>query len=409
MIAFETIRNGLPYKTFNGKVEQSIKTTDAGTTLRLLTNRPGEFARRLDHLLRTFADQTSVLDAFLRVADQVSTPVLLQAWGHFRDRESLSHRAFFPKGKAAKVQLSETRLPPFPLEISKLTTEGIRRVLVERFAKLPPLGKCYLDERLKDQLVPFSQRSASRSLKTVARGSHFDLPEGDTIRFFCWWKNIESNDDWSGRVDIDLSASLFNDRWEHSEDIAYYNLRSGESFHSGDITSAPTGACEFIDLSLNSLLSKTMRYVAMSLHSFTSQPFTALPECFGGWMMRQRPNSGEIFEPRTVKDKVDLTAASRTSVPIIVDIVDRKVYWADIELKTHSQINNAAKNSVGFSQIGRAIVELNKPTLFELFAMHIDGRGQRVNARNEADSVFDLYDGTITAFDVDQILSQFLS
>jgi hypothetical protein len=126
-------------------------------------------------------------------------------------------------------------------------------------------------------------------------------------------------------------------------------------------------------------------------------------------MIRQKPNSGEVFEPKTVQDKIDVTASSRTCVPIIIDAQDRRVYWADLGLKSAMQINNAARNSVGFSQIGRAIAGLQKPTLYDLFGMHAEGRGALVDSPDQADAVFGLHEGTVTAFDTDTILSQFLT
>lgn len=408
LAAFDTLRNGLPFESFNSKIESQIHDGDIRACAKSLSKRPGDFARRLDHLLRIAEVPSEVLESFFETASQVSTPVLLQAWAHFQHRDGCSSRAFFPKGNAAKVQLSETPLPSLSSDLVKMTANRLRRVLIERFANLNPLGKCFLDERLKHQLVPFSQRSASRTLRTVARGSSFDLPKGDTIRLFCWWKNLVADEE-SERVDIDLSATLFGEDWQYLEDIAYYNLRSGECFHSGDITSAPDGACEFIDINLPSIVNRKARYVVMSVLCYTRQAFTSMPECFGGWMMRQNPNSGEIFEPKTVVDKVDLTAPSRSCVPVIVDAHDRRVYWTDIALKSRSQINNAARNSVGFSQIGKAILSLKKATLHDLFAMHIEGRGTLVSNRRDADTIFDLHDGTVTAFDSHQIMSSFMS
>ncbi|MBN70672.1 MAG: cytoplasmic protein [Gimesia sp.] len=407
--SFSVLRNNLPFKTFNSKIEDAIRSGDADQTTQLLVQRPGDFARRLDHVLRQHANTDQILEAFLSIASQVSTPVLLQAWSHFQHRDSIKSRAFFPKGNAAKVQYDKNELPPLPTAIARTTADQIRRVLIERFSKLPRLNNIYLDPRLEDQIVPFSQRSASRSLRSISRGSRFDLPDGDTVRFFCWWKNIESNDEWGGRVDLDLSASLFDNEWQHNGAIAYYNLKEGECYHSGDITSAPQGACEFIDINLPYVLKRNSRYIVMSVLSYSSQPFFALPECFGGWIMRQKPNSGEIFEAKTVQDKIDITAATRTCVPVIIDAQDRQVYWADLSLKSYNQINNAATNSVGFTQIGRAVVELCKPTLWELFEMHAEARGHIVETRDSAETVFDLYDGTVTAFDTSTILSEYLA
>jgi hypothetical protein len=407
--AFDVLRNGTPFKTFNGRIEDAIVAGDAGPTLQLLTQRPGDFARRLDHVLRTHNDTSAVVEAFCEIAPKVSTPVLFQMWHHFHTRDEVNSRAFFPKGNAAKVQFKDGAMPALPIELSSTVAARVRHALVERFRELPPLGRVFLDERLKDQIIPFSQRSASRTLRSVARGSTFDLPEGTTVRFFCWWKNISGSDEWKSRVDLDLSASLFKPDWESSGDISYYNLREGQCYHSGDVTSAPKGACEFIDINLPSVLEMRARYVVMSVLSYTRQPFVSLPECFGGWMMRTKPNSGEVFEAKTVQDKIDITASSRACVPVIIDAETRKVYWADLALKSMAQINNAARNSVGFSQIGRAIVESRKPSLYDLFQIHSEARGEIVNKDEDADTVFGLHEGTVNAFDPSVILSEYLA
>jgi hypothetical protein len=95
--------------------------------------------------------------------------------------------------------------------------------------------------------------------------------------------------------------------------------------HSGDITAAPRGACEFIDIDIPSVLNYGGRYVVASLNSFTSQPYCDLPECFAGWMMRKNPGSGEIFEPAMVVDKVDLAAETEIAIPVILDLKERMV------------------------------------------------------------------------------------
>jgi len=409
LVAFDVLRNGNPYETFNSRIEAALSAKKSDQALDILIQRPGDFARRLDHALRTLDKPDEVAIVFLKIASKVSTPVLLQLWHHFSTRNDAAIRAFFPKGNAAKVQVKEERLPRLQTELVQHLVNGIRDVLVERFRHLPSLGKVHIGENLKKQIVPFSQRTASRAIQTVARGSSFDLPLGQTIRFFCWWKNLEKPDSADGRVDIDLSASIFDTNWQYISDVSYYNLRQGRCYHSGDITSAPNGACEFIDMDLPFVLESNARYIVMSIMCFTGQSFLELPECFGGWMMRQRPESGEIFDPRTVKDKVDITGSTRTCVPVIVDVENRNVFWADLALKGQFQVNNAARNSVGMSQIGKVIVALNKPSLFDLFLMHAEGRGTLVDDEAQADTVFDVFSGTVTAFDTDKILSEFLA
>lgn len=333
--AFDILRNNKPFTTFNGSVELAFQYQNTWTLLDLLMQRPGEFARRLDHLLRTAEDPEYVVLAFGDIVDQVSTPVLLQVKNHFARRNELQDlRVFFPKGNVAKAFAISNTLPEIDEALCRDIVQWCKQALVQRFSALPPLGKVYVDQRLADYLVPFSQRSASKALRTIVRGSRVPMEEGDAIRFFSWWKEGIVDGKPTGRVDIDLSAVMYDRNWQYVEHISYTHLRSSKyrAVHSGDIVSAPQGACEFIDLHIPSIVDYGGRYIVATLHSFTSQPYCDLPECFVGWMMRKKPGSGEIFEPSTVVNKIDVAADTQIAIPVILDLVERTVIWTDLSL-----------------------------------------------------------------------------
>ncbi len=413
--AFDVIRNDEPFETFNSKVEVGLILQDVATVTELLKTRPGDFARRFDHLLRTSGDQADVaLNGFVEVAHKVSTPVLLQVYGHFKNRDRvIGHRTFFPKGSVAKVQVIEETLSPLP-KIKATGEEGldkyiarfVREVLVKRFKSLPSLGKVYIEEALRTQNVPFAQRSASKSLHTIARGSRLTLPTTDTLRFFVWWKEPEGQ-----RTDIDLAAVFFSADWKRLADVSYYNLKGWDSCHSGDITSAPNGAAEFIDVYLPTLREKGVRYVSMVIYSYTQQAFKDLPECFAGWMARQKVQSGEIFEARTVQDKIDIAGDTTVNIPLFLDLQENQVAWSDIALKSRGPINNSRQAGESLVLMGKAVTGLAKPTLYDLFDMHAEASGTgrcAESTRSEADTVFSLHEG-ITPFDADRIMSEFMT
>ena len=406
--SFEIILNDKPFLTFNGKVEVALGNNDTETGIALLRSRPGEFARKLDRVIRHTDNVPMVLGAFEEVAGDVATPVLLQVMAHFKNRNDLKeNRVFFPKGNVAKLFMKENDLP----EIPSMTTESVVKICEEtlktRFAQLAPLGKVYLDSTLSNYLVPFSQRSASKALRTIVRGSKVDLPESDTIRFFLWWK--EGND--TGRVDIDLSAVMYDEDFNYKEHLSYTNLRSlkYKAAHSGDITSAPDGASEFIDIDIPSVLEYGGRYVVMSLNSYTSQAFKDLPECFAGWMGREYPSSGEVYEPSTVQDKIDLAADTQICIPVILDLQERKVIWTDLALTRYPDFeNNVEANQTGMIAMGKAMTSLVKPNLHDLFRLHAEARGTIVEQLTEADTVFSEQVG-VTPMDTELIMSEYLS
>jgi ABC-type glutathione transport system ATPase component len=95
-----------------------------------------------------------------------------------------------------------------------------------------------------------------------------------------------------------------DENFNYTDILSYYNLKEFGGCHSGDIVDAPNGASEFIDVNLEKLRQNGVRYIVMTINSYTHQPFCDLPECFAGWMSRQNANSGEIFEPKTVADRM---------------------------------------------------------------------------------------------------------
>lgn len=412
--AFARLRAGERPASFNREVERALRTPDVEAALTRLRTRPGELARRLDHLLRlaTPAQRPAVLAAFATTAAEVATPVLLQVLTHFEHRGAAAPvRPIFPKGNAAKVIAVPNRLPALPAATSAAVVAACEVALRARFARRPALGKVYLDPRLDKYLVPFSQRSASKALRTLVRGSRVPLPPGTTLRFFLWWKEGLVRGKPTGRVDIDLTAALYDADFAYREHISWTNLRSAKyrGAHSGDITSAPDGACEFIDLDVASVRAFGARYVVAAAYAFTAQPFCNLPECFVGWMMRRDPGSGEIFEPATVADRVDLAADRQVCVPAIFDLVTREVIWTDVAYHAQPQTMAAIEsNRSSLGQLVQAMTVLHKTTLHRLWGLHADARGTRVASAAEADTVFAV-DAGVTPRDIEVIMAEYLA
>ena len=401
--AFDIIRNDKPFETFNSKVEKSLLQKDIALASSLLKTRPGEFARRLDNLIRLSDHPVGLLAEFKEIASKVSTPVLLQVKTHFSERNKARElRVFFPKGNVGKAKAIDNNLPAIDDTICEEIVAICDNTLIEKFKEYKPLGKVFIDENLKNYTVPFAQRSASKALKTISRGSKIDLPAGDTIRFFIYWK------DGSSRTDLDLSALALDTDSGYKKEIAYYNLKEMGGYHSGDITSAPEGASEFIDIEISKCLQQGIRYVMMSVNSYTNQPYCDLPICFAGFMTRQFPDSGEIYEPMTVENKFDLTANSRIAIPLILDLYEKKVIWTDLSLKGNPSTNNNVHNNLSSATIiNKSMTTLAKPNLYDLLTLHVRARGEMTLDIKEANTIF-ATDKGIKPSDIDVLVSEYL-
>ena len=417
--AFNTLRNEKKPLMFGGQVQAAILKKDMRTAATLLKERPGEFARQLDKVLRDSDNANYILNCFKDVATSISTPVLLQVRQHFIGRMAEQRtpvRVFFPKGNLARAMSIKNELPAIDATICKNVARICRDALIEQYKEKDFLGNVFVDEDFKHYLVPFSQRSASKAVKTIVRGSKVPVKEdASAVRAFIWWTNMDDskNDDYwnNGRVDIDLSAAIFDENWNYLEHVSYTHLRSAKykAYHSGDITNGGSvkgnGVAEFLDVDIDSV-GKRGRYVVYQVYNYTSQKFCDLTNCRFGWMEREDVNSGEIFEPTTVAMKMDLTAESTVAIPVIFDCVERKFIWCDLNLAmpcSNRGGNNIESNISGVIATCFAMANMNKANLYDLILLNAKARGNIVTNRNEADIIFsnDTTKPTETVIEVD--------
>lgn len=406
--AFNILRNDLPFETFNSKTERLIKEEKTLEAAQHLSARPGEFARRLDKLLREadVLELVSIVDAFEEVAHKVSSSVLLQTRAHFIDRDSKSLRVFFPKGNIAKFTAVEDKRYGVASGQAGAVVDICTKALAKIYSENETLGRVFVDPSLKGYLIPFGNRSASAGVRTLARGTRMPIdPSDKVIRLFTHWKDVPGT--WRG-TDIDLSAGLLDENFNTRGTVSYYNLREVGGVHSGDITSAPNGASEFIDIDIEKALKAGHRYVYMSILSYTRESFKDIPELFAGFMGRTDAGSGEIYEPKTVLNKIDITVDGTNAVPMILDLKNREIIWTDMTMPSaRYRPNNVASNKSALELLAEALITRKAPNMFDLFTIHASARGVLVDTREDADVVFAL-DGDITPFDTEVILSDFV-
>lgn len=426
IIAFNKLRNGIKIETFAGKVTKAIETEDYKTALILLKKRPGELARKLDYLLRNAEDKNLVVNTFKDAASEVSTPVLLQVKEHFINRtKKLESRVFFPKGNLARCHCIENTLSDIDEKYCNAIVKICENALIENYKSKDFLGNVYLSEDFKRYVVPFSQRSASKALKTIVRGSKLPIDDKTkAMRAFIWWTNMGKDDGNhgygcdNGRVDLDLSAVIFDESWNYMEHVSYTNLRSDRynACHSGDITNGGSvngdGVSEFLDVDIDSVVKYGARYIVYQVYNYTGQKYSDMPHAMFGWMSREDVKSGEIYEPKTVKQKMDLTSQSTVCIPVIFDCVNREVIWCDMNLSLngcHSNYggNNVESNLFGVAATCYSMVNMSKPNLYDLIDLHIRARGLQVDNKENADIIFDI-DSGITPFDTDVFIGEYL-
>ncbi|MFC2546426.1 MAG: hypothetical protein ACFNX4_06215, partial [Actinomyces oris] len=346
---------------FTSRLEEALARRDVDGALSLLSTRPGVFARRLNHLLRLCVDEAArerVVAQFARVAPEVSLPVLVRLWEYFSSPgpDTLPWRVVAIKAATGtKTTLIPSTRRPGPADAA------VVRAVEEALRQRKRLGRIAVDQGMYEgYTAPVGLRSASPGMRTAGRGTRLPLPEGETIRFFLHWRDLPepppdapgpagpaAAEDRDTRVDLDLSAFFVSEDFTRTEQIAYYNLRSTAAVHSGDLTSAPDGAAEFIDVTLADALRQGWRYVVMTVHSFSHHRLSEVPECWAGAMARGAdPQSGEVFEASTVMQRLDLVSSTFNATPFVIDLAERRLIWWDLPVGVgEHQVANLDRSS----------------------------------------------------------------
>ena len=420
--AFGVIRNDGKIQSFAGRVDAAVVSGDVNTVVSLLKKRPGEFARRIDFLLRTFdkdADRKTVIMGFASVAKDVSSTVLLQVREHFINKLDGSDdmRVFFPKGNLARsYYVKNDKTETVPEDAMKMVIAVCESALVNIYGNREFLGKVYIDEALKDYTVPFSLRSAGKTMTAVSRGSRIAIDDNTkVIRPFIWWTNTKND-----IIDVDLSVVVFADDWNCLEHVSYTNLKSNRFgiYHSGDIRNGGPidgeGVAEFIDLDIEKALSAGARYAVFNVYNFSNENFSKMEHAAFGFMTRSDMNSGEIFEPSTVKQRMDLASATTTCIPVIFDLKERVFVWCDMALTADHVRDgyggiNVESNLPSVVVTCKAMVDVKKPNLYDLFTFNAKARGIIIDNPDEADVRFGLDDNCdVKPSDIDVIVGKYL-
>lgn len=406
--AFDKIRNGKKIDTFNSNIEKAFEEENLDKVLELLTSRPGEFARRLDRTLRLAIskdESNKIVLAFSQIAEKIPTPLLLQIRSYFiKRKENNNLRVFSIKG-SGKLYGKKNDLKELD-EVACTRIENICNLrLMNEYSKRDYLGKVYIDEELKDYIAPMSQRNSSKALKSVAKGSKMKIKDGAKfLRNFVYWKQQNGY-----RVDLDLSAVCFNNELEVIDEIWYRNLRSYDTniCHSGDFVSAKDGASEFIDIDIEKSKDCGVRYILVSINSFTEYRFSELEDCFMGYMELDNNTTGEVFEPKAVANKSDLSSDCEQVIANIIDLEEMCIYWADVPVTKSFGCNDIKFNRKNLTYTLESIINICKPNLYDVIFMNAIARGEIVDNKEEAEIVYSI-DGDVTPFDVDIIVGEYI-
>ena len=362
------------YKTYNSEVEKALEEANTLKLLSLMEIKPGEFARRLDNILRSpNIDSKEVLSSFAKVASLISSRVLISLFEHFNNVTTLESDRFisYRKGSNYVNLVVEEKRKELSSEIINETINIISKALEEKYSSKEKLENVYISDEMKSYTLPTNNKNASSGFKTLSFASkvQMDNINSPVVRFFTHWKNPKGM-----RVDIDLSLEMFDENFNYITSLSWHNMDGGrfvKAYHSGDIVTAPNGASEFIDVNVSEAKAKGVRYMVVSNAVFAGPAYSEIDECFSGVMFRSSlGKAGSIFDAKTVETKFDLTQkSSKRIVSLAFDTFTNTLIWLDVPYKGLSFANVSSNYSNSISYILKKAMGKHM-SIYDLVLLH---------------------------------------
>lgn len=402
---FQVVRKRAPdgtrapaFQGWHARLEAALASRDTDAAVALLAQRPGEFARRLDHVLRTAADDAArerVIAAFADKVSEMATPVLLTLHAHLPARTRPAPvRVYWPRNRVGKGVPAADERPLLAASAVERAVRVIADELLRRFAERPGFSDAVVDTALRAVPVPFNQRASSRSAVSLPRGARVPVPAGKFMRLFLHW--CEPAQD-GAPTDLDLSVALYDQDWSYRAVCSYYRLRATDedgtllAQSSGDLRSAPApeGASEFVDLHLKSARAAGIRYAVVVINAYDGMPFSRLERALAGVMLREDAG-GAHFDPRTVELAFALDGEQGVFLPLVVDLEQRVLHWLDVHAKGQFAMNNAETSQAAISELCPNLMSYfasgQRPSMYDLALLHAAARCRRVFVREHGEA-----------------------
>lgn len=401
-------------KTHNSRIEEIFLNQDIAKLTAFSKEKPGVIARNLDRLVREFDNPYKILLLWQDVSKDVAPTLLWKVHAHFKRRceeyDDEAFRIFISKGKTngkSTTMVVEDKTKKvdkiFYQNIIQITENALREI----YKSKPKMGNVYISPEIKECKIPNGTRDASKGSISIAKGSKLSMNKNAKfIRPFVWWTNCESN---PGKpIDIDLSTAFLNKDLEKVTECSFYNLKGPGYVHSGDMRTGNAfdgpGSSEFIDMDLEELKKRGIKYAAITVHVYNGFNFDKMEHIAFGWMEREDQMKGEIFEPSTVKQKIQLSAPSTFATACMLDLEKNQVIWMDEagqDAFRYHYLNTLETTKQGMYMSCYKALHQETANIEDVIRINVEARGGTIVPEKENADIIFAFDEGITPADLD--------
>lgn len=364
--------DGVPkIRTWYSQVEDSFKKGFVEGITKL-SERPGEFLRKLDYLVRNNQSNSVNLGFILthlsKVAEKSSNKVIFETYTHFENRTSpVKNRSVFVKGARSRTQLPDLR--PINEFVVKAIQETLLTAFQNKLRDLPSIGRCWIDPELKKIPLPTNMRSTSDSLVTTVRGTRIPVQiQKSTLRAFVHWT------DPNGTMDVDLHGYLLG-----LEVVTQFGFNGNQvtnyGCYSGDVRHVRGNCAEYVDIDIKKAIAQGFNLYLMVCHDFQRRGFSNVPNCYAGISFTDHPQAGKNWKPSNIVQSLNLKAQSDYCLAFAFDLKTQELITLDLDWATIQRACNVSDHRALRKTIDEYISD-PKISVYDLLNWHVQARGE---------------------------------
>ncbi len=314
------------------RFEAKLSAHDAPGAAEVLVKEKGAAAmlRRIDHISSRCEGEDDVSEV-LDMVDTGNSLILLQLLLRYegeKRRRCRGARVFkFTKHCRLRTHIETReevarRRSVLPEQVAEQILGKVRMNLVSNLKDR--LGRVYIDPDMSRYAVPLQESTSSGGFGVLARGSRIALPASKKLRAFTYWEKVD---------DIDLSVFGLDEEG-HQTEFSWRTMASHQSqeiVYSGDETSGFYGGSEYFDIDTELFKERhpEIKKLIFCNNVFSGSPFSECI-CRAGYMNRDRLDSGEIYEPKTVETAFTINCNSTEAFLFAVDLETNELIWLNM-------------------------------------------------------------------------------
>ena len=333
--AFYMIRDMKKYiETYNSRVNAARK-IDYKEWIKVLAERPGEFARSIDAVLRKNLDNSAeIIAAFTNSLSGVSMKVLYELikYYHVRNRIPEKRVVIIKSNNRGPQRIKD--LEALPEEVRTTILNAVVDELGKRFLAKGPMENRYVFEKgIENITLPVNMRSMNIMPGQLPRGSKIPISNNTgLLRLYCRWEDPE------GQYDLDLSCSLYKAdytldsvvSWNRDSKRRTSNNRYGVNIlFSGDVRHRVGNCAEYIDIDVESLKKDKVRYIVANVHDFDGQGFEKKNSWGGVMELEEFGKIDKTWAPSSISCGFKLKSKCTNILMTIVDLKKMVMYVVD--------------------------------------------------------------------------------